>query len=56
MPNYEDPCAVTPMTTNVDKPACRCSQEILCQNIQKPIKSNKIKNSKKEARKPEKAT
>jgi len=41
--NYEDPCAITPMTTNVDKPACRCSQEILCQNIQK--KSKKIKQA-----------
>jgi len=39
MPNYEDPCAVTPVTTNVDKPACRCSQEIRC----KKKKSKKIK-------------
>jgi len=46
MPNYEDPYAVTPVTTNVDKPAYRCSQEILCQNIQKSIKSKKIKNQK----------
>jgi len=30
-PNYEGACAMTPVTTNVDKPACRCSQEILCQ-------------------------
>jgi len=43
MPNYEDPCIVTPVTTNVDKPARRCSQERLCQNIQKSIKSKKIK-------------
>jgi len=31
MPNYEGPCAITPVITNVDKPSCRCSQEILCQ-------------------------
>jgi len=31
MPNYEDPCAITPVTTNADQPACRCGQEILCQ-------------------------
>jgi len=40
-PNYEGACAMTPVTTNVDKPACRCSQETLCQNIQKV---NQIKN------------
>jgi len=40
MPNYEDPCAITHVTANVDKPACRCSQEILCQ------KSIKSKNQK----------
>ena len=47
MPNYEDPCAATPVTTNVDKPACWCNQEILCQNIQKSIKSKKSKKLKK---------
>jgi len=31
IPNYEDPCAITPVTTHVEKPTCRCSQEILCQ-------------------------
>jgi len=46
MPNYEDPCAVTAVTTNDGKPACRCSQEILCQNIQKSIKSKNQKNQK----------
>jgi len=25
-PNYEGACAMTPVTTNVDKPAYRCSQ------------------------------
>jgi len=41
MSNYEDPCAVTPVTTNVDKPACRCSEEILCQKkYQKKSKSS----------------
>jgi len=33
-PNYEGACAMTPVTTNVDKPACRCSQEILYQKYQ----------------------
>jgi len=28
-PNYDGACAMTLVTTNVDKPACRCSQEIL---------------------------
>ena len=41
--NYEGACAMTLVTTNVDKPSCRCSQEILCQNIQKSIKSKKSK-------------
>jgi len=44
-PNYEGACPMTLVTTNVDKPACRCSQEILCQ-----------KNKSSMSRKPEKAT
>jgi len=32
-PNYEGPCAMTHVTTDVDKPVSRCSQEILCQKI-----------------------
>jgi len=56
MPNYEDPCAATPVTTNVDKPACWCNQEILCQNIQKSIKSKKKSKRSSMSRKPEKAT
>ena len=56
-PNYEGACPMTLVTTNVDKPACWCSQEILCQNIQKSIKSKNQKKSKSSiGRKPEKAT
>jgi len=29
-PNYYGACAMTLVTTDVDKHACRCSQEILC--------------------------
>jgi len=46
-PNYEGACVMTHVTTNVDKAACRCSQEILCQNIQK-INPKKIINKKKQ--------
>ena len=30
-PNYEGSCDITLVTTDVDKPASWCSQEILCQ-------------------------
>ncbi|AES75735.1 hypothetical protein MTR_6g055870 [Medicago truncatula] len=33
MPNYEGLCAKTLATMDVDKPASRCSQGILCQKI-----------------------
>ena len=56
MPNYKDPCVVIPVTTNVDEPACRCSQEILCQNIQKSVKSKNQKSKSSMSREPEKAT
>jgi len=45
-PNYEGACAMTPVTTNVDKPACRCSQEILSKYTKKSNKKKSIKRKK----------
>jgi len=50
---------MTHVATNVDKPACRCSQEILCENIQKFNKKKALIKRKKNSsisRKPKKAT